>query len=91
MLIVDVQLVYLVNVVKHVCDKRNFQKIKNEFFFLLAYFSCPAPGLYADPINCKFGRYFQCTGLSLTSASCSRGLRYNFMKMQCDSDVSCPP
>ncbi|CAF3825091.1 unnamed protein product [Rotaria sordida] len=56
-----------------------------------SYFSCPAPGIYADPINCKFGRYFQCIGLTLSTLSCPRGLRYNFMKMRCDSDVSCPP
>ncbi|CAF2348256.1 unnamed protein product [Rotaria sp. Silwood2] len=55
------------------------------------YFSCPAPGVYADPINCKFGRYFQCNGYTLSTLSCPRGLRYNFMKMRCDSDVSCPP
>ena len=71
-------------------QKQDFRKAENCFFFLLAYFSCPAPGIYADPRNCKFGRYFQCTGLTLTSASCPRGLRYNFMKMQCDSGVSCP-
>lgn len=55
------------------------------------YFSCPGSGVYADPVNCKYGRYFQCSGSALTSLSCPRGLRYNFMKMQCDSNVSCPP
>ncbi len=67
------------------------EKEKKNLFSILAYFSCPAPGLYADPINCKFGRYFQCIGSTLTTLSCPTGLRYNFMKMQCDSDVSCPP
>jgi len=55
------------------------------------YFSCPASGVFADPVNCKFGRYFQCNGSTLLTLSCPRGLRYNFMKMRCDSDVSCPP
>ncbi|CAF3290222.1 unnamed protein product [Rotaria socialis] len=54
------------------------------------YFSCPAPGIFADSTNCKYGRYFQCAGLNLSTLSCPRGLRYNFMKMRCDSDVSCP-
>ncbi|UJR27520.1 hypothetical protein I4U23_008804 [Adineta vaga] len=56
-----------------------------------SYFSCPMAGVFADPINCKFGKYFQCNGYTLSSLSCPRGLRYNFMKMRCDTDVSCPP
>jgi len=56
-----------------------------------SYFACPTAGVFADPKNCKFGRYFQCNGLTLSTLSCPRGLRYNFMKLRCDSDVSCPP
>ncbi|CAF0900388.1 unnamed protein product [Adineta steineri] len=55
------------------------------------YFTCPMAGVYADPINCKFGGYFQCVGYALTKQSCPRGLRYNFMTMRCDVAVSCPP
>ena len=57
----------------------------------LEYFSCPYASVFADPVNYKFGRYFQFNGSSLVTLSCPRSLGYNFMRMSCDSDVSCPP
>jgi hypothetical protein len=55
------------------------------------YFSCPYTGIFADPSNCKHGKYFECTGATAVSRSCPKGLRYDFFKMQCALNVSCPP
>ncbi|CAF1151511.1 unnamed protein product [Rotaria sp. Silwood1] len=54
------------------------------------YFTCSHSGLFEDSVNCRFGRYFQCVDTVAIIRSCSRGFRFNSIKMQCDANGSCP-